>query len=72
MNKPLFSIIGFLVFSIGLLSVIFSMVGLRFTFLSWMYNHGVATLIIQILLLFGGIVIWYVARTSEPPLEDDI
>lgn len=72
MNKPLFSIIGFLVFSIGLLSVIFSMVGLRFTFLSWMYNHGVVTLVIQIILLFGGIVIWYVARTGEPPLEDDI
>jgi hypothetical protein len=72
MNKPLFSIIGFLVFSIGLLSVIFSMVGLRFTFLSWIYNYGVITLIIQILLLFGGIVMLYVARTGESPLEDDI
>jgi hypothetical protein len=72
MNKPLLTIIGFLVFSTGLLSVIFSMVGLRFTFLSWMYNHGIVTFIIQIVLLFGGIVILYWARTNDQNLDDEI
>jgi hypothetical protein len=64
MNKPVLSLIGFILFSIGILSVIFSLVGLKFTFLSFIYGHGVITLIIQLILLFGGMIMLYVARTS--------
>jgi uncharacterized membrane protein YbaN (DUF454 family) len=65
MNKPLYTVLGFLFFAIGILSIIMSMVGLQFSFLSFMYNHGVMTVVIQLILLFGGMILLYVARTSD-------
>ena len=65
MNKPLWTTIGFVMFSIGILSLILSMVGLKLSFINFIYSHGVFTLLIQIVLLFGGMIILYVARTSE-------
>ena len=64
MTRPVWTIIGFVMFAVGILSVILSLVGLKFTFLNFIYNHGVITLVIQLYLLFGGMVILYVARTS--------
>ncbi len=64
MNKPLWSIIGFVCFAIGILSIILSLVGLKFTFLNFMYNHGVLSIIIQLILLFGGMIILYVSRVE--------
>lgn len=65
MNKPLYTVLGFLFFAIGILSIIMSMVGLQFSFLSFMYNHGVMTVVIQLILLLGGMILLYVARTSD-------
>lgn len=65
MNRPVWTIIGFVMFAIGILSVILALVGLKFTFLNFIYNHGVLTLVIQLFLLFGGMIILYVSRTSE-------
>jgi uncharacterized membrane protein YidH (DUF202 family) len=65
MNRPLWTTIGFILFGLGILSLILSLVGLKFTFLNSIYNHGVLTLVIQIVMLFGGIIILYVARTAE-------
>lgn len=65
MNRPVWTIIGFVMFAVGILSVILALVGLKFTFLEFIYNHGVLTLIIQLFLLFGGMIILYVSRTSE-------
>jgi hypothetical protein len=56
-------------FAIGILSVILALVGLKFTFLNFIYNHGVLTLVIQLFLLFGGMIILYVSRTSEEEQE---
>lgn len=69
MNRPVWTIIGFVMFAIGILSVILALVGLKFTFLNFIYNHGVLTLIIQLFLLFGGMIILYVSRTSEEEEE---
>jgi hypothetical protein len=69
MNRPVWTIIGFIMFAIGILSVILALVGLKFTFLNFIYNHGVVTLIIQLFLLFGGMIILYVSRTSEEEEE---
>jgi len=65
MKQPVLSVVGFLMFAIGILSVILSLVGLKFTFLDFIYNHGVVTIVIQLVLLFGGMILLYVARTSE-------
>jgi hypothetical protein len=62
MRKPFWALIGFLMFGLGLLSLILALVGLKLTMLNWMYNHGVFSLLIQLFLLFGGIVILYVSR----------
>jgi hypothetical protein len=64
MNKPFWSVLGFVLFAIGTLSVIMSMVGLKFTFMGFIYNHGLITVIIQLAMLFGGMIILYMARTS--------
>jgi hypothetical protein len=69
MNRPVWTIIGFVMFAIGILSVILALVGLKFTFLNFIYNHGVLTLVIQLFLLFGGMIILYVSRTSEEEQE---
>jgi len=69
MNRPVWTIIGFVMFAIGILSVILALVGLKFTFLNFIYNHGLFTLIIQLFLLFGGMIILYVSRTSEEEEE---
>ncbi len=69
MNRPIWTIIGFVMFAIGILSVILALVGLKFTFLNFIYNHGVLTLVIQLFLLFGGMIILYVSRTSEEEQE---
>lgn len=69
MNRPVWTIIGFVMFAIGILSVILALVGLKFTFLNFIYNHGVITLVIQLFLLFGGMIILYVSRTSEDEQE---
>lgn len=65
MKSPSLSVMGFIVFALGILSVILSLVGLKFTFLSFIYNHGVLSVIIQIVMIFGGLAMLYVARTSE-------
>jgi hypothetical protein len=65
MKSPSLSVIGFIIFSLGILSVILSLVGLRFTFLSFLSDHGIISLIVQILMIFGGMALLYVARTSE-------
>ena len=70
MNRPVWTIVGFVMFAIGILSVILALVGLKFTFLNFIYNHGVLTLIIQLFLLFGGMIILYVSRTSEEEQEE--
>ncbi len=62
MNKPVWSLIGFIMFGLGILSLILSLVGLKLTMIEWMYNHGVVTLLIQLFLLFGGMIILFVSR----------
>jgi hypothetical protein len=65
MNKPIWTLVGFIIFCLGVLSLILSMVGLRFSFLSFIYDHGVLSLVIQVLAMFAGIVIMYVSRVSD-------
>ena len=65
MNKPIWTLGGFIIFCLGVLSLILSMVGLRFSFLSFIYDHGVLSLVIQVLAMFAGIVIMYVSRVSD-------
>lgn len=64
-NRPLWAVVGFLMFSLGILSLILSIVGLRFSFLAFMDGYAIWSVLFQLLLLFGGIGILYVARTTD-------
>jgi hypothetical protein len=65
MNRPFFTIVGFFLFSLGVLSLILSLVGLKLTFLDAIYNQGVLTVLIQLCLLFGGMIILYLSRVGK-------
>jgi len=69
MKRPLWVIIGFVMFGLGVLSLILSLVGLRFTLLGIMYDHGVVTLILQLLMVFGGAILMFVSRI-DPEAEE--
>ena len=56
---------GFLLFLAGMLSLILSLVGLEWTPVAFIYGKGVWTLVMQVILLFGGIIMMYVARLEE-------
>jgi O-antigen ligase len=68
-NRPLWAIVGFLMFTLGILSLILSLVGLRFTFFSFYTGSGIGYILFVLILLFGGIVLLYVARTGGEELE---
>jgi len=71
MHRPVWTIVGFIMFSIGILSIILALVGLKFTLLGFLYNHGIVTFIIQLILLFGGMIILYVARIGNENEEKE-
>jgi hypothetical protein len=60
----MWAFVGFVSFALGVLSLILSLVGLKLTMFDFMYNHGIWTVLTQLILLFGGIIILYVARTT--------
>lgn len=64
MKRNWLVVVGFLMFSLGILSLILSMVGLQLSPLKFMYGMGGLTIIIQLILLFGGMIILYVSRTG--------
>ncbi|MBP7274332.1 MAG: hypothetical protein KA974_10850 [Saprospiraceae bacterium] len=64
-KKVIFTVIGFLIFFIGILSIILSMIGLHFSFLKILdtQNYFIGFLI-KLVLAFGGIVIIALAQTD--------
>lgn len=71
MNKGYVTIIGYLLFLAGILSIILSMVGLQLTFLSWISSFGSGiSIIIKLVLLFSGLIIMYISKM--PPEDDDL
>jgi uncharacterized membrane protein len=57
-------IIGFLLFTIGFLSIFLSLVGLNFSFLSWMNNLLGSSLafLIHIIMIMVGLILIYLNR----------
>lgn len=66
-NKSLYTVIGFGLFFVGIISSILRLVGLRFTFLESLYSLlGPATaFIIQIMMIFAGLVLLYVVNMER-------
>ena len=69
MNKGVITTIGYVMFALGFLSILFSMVGLQLTILKWLSSFGsVTALVIKLILLFGGMIIMYISKM--PPERD--
>lgn len=65
-NKPLWTILGFLLMFSGFLTLILSMVGLEWKPVQIIYSMGgLMSIIIQLCMIIFGFVILFVARNSE-------
>ncbi len=70
MKKNYLTIAGFLMFLLGMVSIILSLVGLNLQILSFIeYFGGGIAFLIKILLAVFGIIIVYLARTYNPEEE---
>lgn len=64
-RKGLWSIIGFVMLGLGLMSLIFSMVGMQFAFMQWMDAGGrMGGFLLRLLMIIAGIIILYFANTN--------
>ena len=70
-NKAFFSILGFLLFIFGFMSLILSIVGIKIAFLLWLDAFGALTgLIIKLMMIMGGIVMVVITRGDEARYDD--
>lgn len=73
MSRNVMTIVGFLCFFIGLISIVLSLVGLRLSIISFADNISpLFAFVFKLFLLFGGMVIFYMGRSSDydPEMED--
>ncbi len=64
--KTALTIIGFLLFAVGLLALILSLVGLKLSYLTWIdaSSRGLG-LVIRLIMIFGGVSLMYVGKMNE-------
>jgi hypothetical protein len=65
MNKTWLTVIGFILFLVGGISIVLTLVGLRLTILSPIESLGTGiAFLIKILILVFGLILTYLARTT--------
>ena len=65
MNKSILSIIGFLLFILGTIAIVLSLVGLNLSVLAPLEDLGAGiAFLIKILMIVIGLILVYVVRTS--------
>ncbi len=74
MNKRnVFTLIGFTLFLIGFMSIVLTLVGMNYSFLSWIESlpapFGFVT---KLVLMFGGMIMLYISKTYEPLNEKEV
>lgn len=63
MNKGYLTLLGFICFALGFLSIIFMIIGLQFSMLAWLQSFGtVGAIVGKLILLFGGLIIMYISK----------
>lgn len=64
-NKSRWVLIGFLLFIFGITSIIMTLVGVRWVFLSWLEVGGrLPAFVLKIIMTIGGILLIILARTD--------
>jgi len=74
MSRAIYTTIGFLLFTIGLMALVLSLVGVQLSFLTWIDQPGrLFGFVVRLLMILGGVVIVVLARTDwreEEGLQD--
>ena len=61
------SIAGFLLFMTGMLSLILSLIGIRFTFLAFLeYWGSLVGFLLKLVLIMAGFILIYLSKTEYP------
>jgi len=64
--KTTLTTLGFVLFAIGLLALILSLVGLKLSYLTWIDGAGKGIgLIVRLIMIFGGVSLMYVGKMNE-------
>ncbi|MFN0035969.1 MAG: hypothetical protein ACKVUS_12975 [Saprospiraceae bacterium] len=64
-NKGLLLLLGYLLFTFGITSIVMELVGVHWYFLSWLERGGrLLAFVLKILMLIGGILLIVFARTD--------
>jgi len=70
--KSLYSALGFLLFTSGMLAIILSLVGVKLAPLLWIDSWGgLVGLIIRVAMVLAGILIVYLARSDWRNIDDE-
>jgi len=68
--RHLFMILGFLLFILGMLSLVFILIGANFSYLAWIDKPGTPRgILIRIFMIGGGLVMSYLAL--NPPKDEE-
>lgn len=70
MKSGYVTLLGFMLLVLGFLSILFSLIGLQFSFLKFITELGPAPALgIQVIMLFGGVILMYVSRMPSEEEE---
>ena len=70
MNKGIVTALGYILFLMGFMSILLTIVGLQLTPLKWISSLGPGMgIIVKLIMLFGGLIIMYISKM--PPEEDE-
>ena len=59
------TVIGFILFFLGLVSILLNLVGVDIFFLSWLYNYSVVlSFAVRLFMILGGVILIYVGQTD--------
>ncbi|NNE25639.1 MAG: hypothetical protein HKN09_02240 [Saprospiraceae bacterium] len=65
-KKTILTILGFIIFATGFLAITLSLVGLNFTFLSFLEKPGrTFAFVVKIIMVFGGFIMFYIGRMDN-------
>ncbi|MDX1684686.1 MAG: hypothetical protein R3275_05570 [Saprospiraceae bacterium] len=65
MKRAILTGLGFVMSGVGILSLVYKMIGLQLSYLVWIDSFGALTgLILRLVMIFGGVIIVYLSRTE--------
>jgi len=70
MNKSVKLVLAFILFVLGFLSLLMSMLGLQFTYLRWIEKlPALVSVLFKLAMLIGGIILAYTTTLGKEPEE---